>query len=1028
MTRIVDNKGETLASVLNREFSEVSEVAIASAYFNIRGYGDIERGLGDKPMRLLLGREPTESVKWEEEILRELEESEDDLDYFLLLQRAIEYFRSDRRQVRIMGGPFFHGKAFIGVHPNTFSVRRGVGVVGSSNFTHGGLVANRELNMVNTDREVVRELAGWFEEQWLNSRDYKEEFLSMLSNYAITRSPLEVVAKALYETYKESLGERRAEIFKGMYPHQQLSYINAVEKLERYGGVLIADSTGLGKTATALNLAHTAMRDGKRVLLVAPKNVLETTWRDEMRRTLGTREFLETLSSEMLSQNPACVEEYAGENGVQLVIVDEAHYFRRQSTNRYQALRELITKNGASVVLITATPVNTSLMDLYSLLALYLPEDCVLDLCGMTLRGYFTSNQARWLKGEPVNMDEVLRRFIVRHSRELARAMDKEGRIRFPERELDKIEYPVGVDLWAVHEVLSRMNFAFYDLSVERFSGDLRMPDGTPLSRAASEEQVENLKDLVKTIVVIGLFKRLESSLTAFRESLLRTRRYVRVAREYAVKMQYFVPPRVKGDVLSILGEDDELEELPDPGDLLSKLRGEDALEKCKLDRRDAEEFASRCLEDERDIDELLKMLPSEDEKYRALEEKVGEMLERVSAGEPGVKNGIIIFTQYADTARYLYEMLRARFGRAMLVTGGGGYGGDGRSCTEAEAVKDFQRHGGILISTDVLSAGQNLQNAQFVVNYDFPWNPVILIQRAGRVDRIGSPYDRIYLVNVLPKRGDPGDRQSLEYFLGLMERLYRRLEMIRETVGIDASTLGEEAAPKDFSLQARIARNDRGVLSLLEKKIEQFTRDPLDVLAKILREKGLEWIERIPTGIGAIKHGKFNGLFVLFTDGKNHYWRLHDHDANSTITSITEITDILMEGEVANSGEKIPYESLIGKLKGAKDALRRELERASLREVTRGEAPEKVTRTIAEIYDALAKAGPEGEKLAAMFRGLANRSTVVEGLKRAKSEGRLLEKAREILPPLASAPPRGESDESIPKLRRMCWCLITKS
>jgi superfamily II DNA/RNA helicase len=119
-----------------------------------------------------------------------------------------------------------------------------------------------------------------------------------------------------------------------------------------------------------------------------------------------------------------------------------------------------------------------------------------------------------------------------------------------------------------------------------------------------------------------------------------------------------------------------------------------------------------------------------------------------------------------------------------MLVTGAGGYDDNGKSADEADIVKRFQKTGGILVSTDVLSAGQNLQNAQYVVNYDFPWNPVVIIQRVGRVDRIGSPYDQVYLINVLPESSSPEDPESLEFFLGLMERLYKRLEAIRSTIG----------------------------------------------------------------------------------------------------------------------------------------------------------------------------------------------------------------------------------------------------
>ncbi|MCS7127160.1 MAG: helicase-related protein [Thaumarchaeota archaeon] len=1022
MTKIIDNKREKLADVLNREFADLHEIAIASAYFNIRGYGAIAEGLGDKPMMLLLGREPTEAIKWEDEILRELEEYEDDPKYFKLLQQAIQYFRDEKRQVRIIEGRFFHGKAFIATSPTLKEVKRGVGVVGSSTFTYGGLISNRELNMINTDREVVQELCEWFLEQWSTARDFKREFLDMLSNYVTTWSPYEVVAKALYETYKASIVEREEKLLKTLYAHQQLTYIDAKEKLERYGGVLIADSTGLGKSRVGLALAHEYIRLGIRPLLIAPKAILDTTWESEMNDTLVR---IDTLSTEMLSQRPEIVEEYIGEKGPKLIIIDEAHYFRRPSTNRYVALRELITKNKAQIILITATPVNTSLMDLYSLLSLYLPEDALIDMGYDSLYGYFTSQQKRWLANEPINMDDILRRFIVRHSRELAKALDREGRIRFPKRMFDdKIDrYSIRVSLQEIAEKLEKLNLVFYDLSIERLAGNFRLPDGTPISKV-KREQIENLKKLVKTIFVINLFKRLESSHEAFRKTLERLVKYIRLTSQYATQYGVFIPSKMKGDVIRMIDEDeveDGVSRLPIPDQLLSNTKYGELLSKCKLSADEIQEFVKKCKEDESTIEAILKMLPTDDEKYHVLEHRVREIVEGIK--EP---NGIIIFTQYADTAHYLYDKLKSTFGKVMLVTGAGGLDNNGRRTSEDEVVKKFRKVGGILVSTDVLAAGQNLQNAQYVANYDFPWNPVVLIQRVGRIDRIGSPYDEVYLINVLPRNGDPEDPESLEYFLGLMQRLYQRLEMIRETIGLDASTLGEEAAIKDFSIQAMIAKNDSRVLELLERRIEQFTKDPIDILARILNEKGLDWIKEIPEGIGSIKDGEFEGIFVLFTDGENFYWRLHRYDNNKIITSPTEIVDLLLEGDSQKKGENIDYEIIIPLLKMTKENLLKELEEQVKRAKTMT-GPFRPDRKVRQIYETLSSHGQDGEKLAAMFRKVSESKIIVDQLWRAMQQGKLMEEAWKILPKAVENHSK-ESEKKLPeKLKRICWCYFRR-
>ncbi|MEM2932559.1 MAG: helicase-related protein [Nitrososphaerota archaeon] len=1022
MTKIVDNRKERLADVLNRELSDLDEIAIASAYFNIRGYGAIADGLGDKPMMLLLGREPTESIKWEDEILREIEEYEDDSEYFRLLQKTIQYFKDGKRQVRTVEGRFFHGKAYIAASPSIREVRRGVGVVGSSNFTYGGLVSNRELNMLNTDREVVKELCEWFLEQWNNASDFKDRFLSMLSNYTTTWSPYEVVAKALYETYKGSLIEREEKILKTLYAHQQLTYIDAKEKLERYGGVIIADSTGLGKSRVALALAHEYIRQGIRPLLIAPKAILDTTWKNEMNDTLIK---IDPLSTETLSQTPEKVEEYIGDKGPRLIIVDEAHYFRRPSTNRYGALRELITKNNAQIVLITATPINTSLMDLYSLMSLYLPDDAIIDMGHNSLYGYFTSQQKRWLANEPINMDDVLRRFIVRHSRELAKALDREGKIKFPARLFDeKIRrYPIKISLQNIADKLEKLNLVFYDFSIERLAENFQLPDGTPISRV-KQEQIENLKNLVKIIFNINLFKRLESSYEAFRKTLERLLTYIHIASQYAAQYRIFIPPRMRGDLIRLIEDEDgaiDASMLPAPEKLFSDSKYSAQLNKCKLTVQEAQYFIEKCEEDKSIIETLLKMLPSDDEKYRTLEQRLQEIMKEIK--EP---NGIIIFTQYADTAHYLYKKLKSTFRKVMLVTGEGGLDENEKRLPEDEVINSFQRKGGILVSTDVLAAGQNLQNAQYVANYDFPWNPVVIIQRVGRIDRLGSPYNEVFLINLLPKKGDPDDPESLEYFLRLMQRLYKRLEMIRETIGLDASTLGEEAAVKDFSIQAMIARNDKAVLDLLEKRIEQFTKDPIDILARILNEKGLDWVEKIPDGIGSVKDVNFNGLFVLFTDGENFYWRLHHYDSDKVITSPTEIVDFLLEGDNQKKGENINYDAIIPMLREAKGLLLKELEEQRKKVITlHGTVrPDKKVR---QIYETLSRHGPEGEKLAAMLRKVADSKAIITQLWTALKRGNLIEEAREILPK-AITKYNEESEKELPnKLKRICWCYLRR-
>jgi superfamily II DNA or RNA helicase len=1019
MTKIIDNSKETLASTLCKEFSDLKEVAIASAYFNIRGYGALKQGLAGKPLLFLLGREPTDSIKWEEEVLKELEEKEDDRDYFELLQNTIKYFEDPKTQIRTVTGPFFHGKAYIAASPNLKEPKSGFGSVGSSNFTYGGLAYNKELNMLNTDREVVKELIEWFFSQWNNAQDFKNTFLSFLKNYMTTRSPYEVLAKALYETYKANIEVSPESLkLKTLYAHQVLSTRDASAKLQAHNGVLIADATGLGKTRTALRLALDAIRDGKKVLLIAPKSILDTTWEDEMEKT---NIHLKCVSSEKLSGDPDSVVKHFSDRD--FIVVDEAHYYRSPSTNRYAALRDLIIKQNAQVVLATATPVNNSLMDLYFLLSLYLKEDSINDLTGQTLKGYFTGNQKRWLQHQKIEMEQVLERFIVRHSRELAKALDKEGKLDFPRRVLDsdpRCKYTTNIDYQKIDALLDRMNFTFYDFSVDKLTGQMKLPDGAPVSQAVEARNREFLKKLIKIIIIINIFKRLESSVEAFKATLRSLDEYTVRATKYAQEKGYFVPPALKGDPLFTLDEG-----IPDPEELFSKPKYAAIAHSLKMTPQEVKKFVADCKKDRKIIKELIGIIPATDKKYDQFKDRLEDIIKQISLNS---NNGVIIFSQYTTTATYLYDALNGeKFKHPLLLTTGTICKDcDSKHSGKTDVIRDFQKSGGILVSTDVLSEGQNLQNAQYVINYDFPWNPVVLIQRIGRIDRMLSKHKEVYLTNLLPKNGNPDDPASLEHFIGLMQKLYDRLEAIRSTIGLDASTLGEEAAPKDFGFQAAIAKNDPTLLDAMTKELEQFTNSPMDTLAKMMSEKGLDWLQSLPRGIGAYKQGNRQGLFILFTDGEEHYWRLRYYDkGKETVSSPNEIINVLMEGETKNSGENIGYEKLIERMSRIKQELKAEIETSKRREKAIAGFPIKATHIIKEIFDELAKSGEEGEKLAIAFRKASSRQSVVNALNHARREGNLLKKAKELLLKEDTSPPTETTPEKETKLTRVCWCWI---
>ena len=1039
MTKIIDNSKRSLASILKDEMRHADELAIASAYFNLEGYRKIREVLKNKPLKLLLGREPSESVKFEEEVIKNLEsfdetfkseqgdvlsnevmENEDDESYFSALQDADEYFKRTEVEIRKVKGRFFHGKAYMGAHPSFSDIVNGFATVGSSNFTSGGLEGNRELNMLTTDREGVTELINWFLGLWKEDKsvDFKKEFLQLLENYVTTHSPYEVLAKALYEVYGSQIDEAKANnLMKTLFPHQVLSTIQASRILSSYNGVVIADSTGLGKTRVGINLTQIAINEGKNPLLIAPKSALDTTWKDEMDKT---HVHIDSISSEYLSSHPdQTVKEYAEKD---FIIIDEAHYFRSQSSNRYSALRDLMAAGNKQIVLMTATPINNSLMDLYALLSLYLRDDAISDI-SPSLKGYFSMQQKLWANEKPVDMDPILRRFVVRTSRELAKALSKDN-LNFPLRKLDtdpRDRYSTKIDYEKIDSFFDSMSFVYYDYAIDKLGDKLKLPDGTPISASAMYGKRESLKSLVKVVIRINFFKRLESSAHAFKVTMETLRKYIEMSKYYAGKESYFVPPKMKGDLTEMYDEDEEWDP-PHPEEMFSG-KYKDLLDKCKLEQGERDEFIRKCSEDISLIDSILSELPNEDDKLK-------QTLDRVKSINLDRNNGIILFTQYSATAEYLYENLKnAVKENVMMTTGSSCKGRTGQAKDKTAVIKDFMRNGGYIVSTDVLSESQNLQNAQYVVNYDFPWNPVVLIQRAGRIDRIGSTYKEVFLVNILPVNGNEDDPKSLAHFLKVMRKLYKRIDLISTTIGIDSTTLGEDASPRDFGIQEAIARNDPKVLDVLMKKVEQFTKDPMETLAAIINNKGRKWLEDLPMGIGAYKHSNKDGLFVLFKNGNDYHWILKFFDEENNVNqNPNEIINLLLDGENDNKGEIIDYTELMVHFRELKSWLKSKIE--SERMVMDIQQGRKIgtTKQEREIYEELQKSGPEGIKLSAIFNKARARQTVVTTLYKAMKEGNLLSKAKEVLESYNNTGPIPEFVSDKVLLKRICWCLLKKS
>ena len=190
-----------------------------------------------------------------------------------------------------------------------------------------------------------------------------------------------------------------------------------------------------------------------------------------------------------------------------------------------------------------------------------------------------------------------------------------------------------------------------------------------------------------------------------------------------------------------------------------------------------------------------------------------------------------------------------------------------------------------ILLSTDVLSEGQNLQSAKFLINYDLHWNPTRMIQRAGRIDRIGSPYKKIYICNFFPE-------QELEELLNLLKILKYKINNINDSLGLDGTVLGEKINTKVFGIIRAIKNKDKNVFGELEEQSFAGGEKFYQPLKDFMKEKSQEVLNKIPNGVyTGLQNDKFRGIFFYYKyEDDFHYWYLYDLIEGSLITNKTQI------------------------------------------------------------------------------------------------------------------------------------------
>jgi len=373
------------------------------------------------------------------------------------------------------------------------------------------------------------------------------------------------------------------------------------------------------------------------------------------------------------------------------------------------------------------------------------------------------------------------------------------------------------------------------------------------------------LEGIFRTI----LLKRLESSVEAFRKSVANHVGFLERLKLYLEKGKLLTKKTFYKYVSNLDEETAEefLEELED----------------INLEDYEKEKLIGDI---EKDIELFNEMGKKVDTINAEADAKLKELKKRLL--ELSKKGQVVIFTYYADTLDYIYQDVSTDplFSKTSIEKISGRITSARR---RSEIVDNFMSgKTDVLMSTDVLSEGMNLQKARYLINYDLHWNPTRMIQRAGRIDRIGSPFKQIYVYNFFPE-------EELEGLLRLVEILQNKIRNIDNSIGLDTTVLGEEVNPKVFGIIRRLQEQDETVFDDLEKEAfgggEKFYQPLMDYL----REKTVRELESIPLGIYSGLKREIKGIFFYYKYGDDfHFWYLYDLLTGKMIKNKTKILDYI--------------------------------------------------------------------------------------------------------------------------------------
>ena len=729
------------------------------------------------------------------ELEKELYSSEDNYDVEYSIRKFVEFLRSGKLELRAFPSRDLHAKVYISKFRKD-DRDYGRVITGSSNFSENGLNSQYEFNVELKNSIDVKYAQEKFDNLWAMSVDLTETYIDTINDKTWlndTIKPYELYIKFLYEYFKEKLEKKETLEIKPPKGFMKLEYQQEAvrtisEIVDKYNGCFLADVVGLGKTyITAMYMQNLP---GKK-LVICPPPIIES-WEDAI-NDFGVR------SATVVSLGKLEHIKKKGYQDFDYIFVDEAHRFRNENTSQYQLLHEICY--GKKVILITATPLNNSIYDFYPLITLFQPAKNS-TIPGMkNLEGFFVNARNRLKKldkSTPEYIEEVkniskevrnkvLKYILVRRTRRdvkeyFSNDIKKQG-LFFPE-----VDAPHRI----VYQYDEKTNEIF-DTTISKLKHFTfaRYQPGNNLKATFKRSDFEqtqerNLVGFIKTMLI----KRLESSRFAFLQTVSRfINSYEQFIKMYNSGTVYISKKVDVYDYLESENEDELIEALENDS-------------KAKI--YEANQFNNDFI-DKLEFD--LSILKWMKDSWSKIDKdfKKDAFIQSLKSDEYLKDNKILIFSESMETGLDLYNSLYEDFGNSVLFYSSGECRYENKSVSP-NTVKDLIHKNydpkyyetlddiKVLITTDVLAEGINLHRSNIIINYDLPWNPTRVLQRVGRVNRVGSKFDKIHIYNIFPSA-------TADNELNLEDNIKAKIQAFHETLGEDAKYLTEEEETTNHKL-----------------------------------------------------------------------------------------------------------------------------------------------------------------------------------------------------------------------------------